>query len=160
LEDTSDSCAAKIEPEIFITTGEEVISYNVSSGAATRLQDLITPRHYHGCSTVMDSNNGFKGVLVAGGYNTDSGDARGESEMYDIKTGRWSSTGKLLTVREGLRLVVLGDNILAMGGIGTSSVEKFNMTSNTWEKTEYLLEIRHRHAVVAVPPNLVGFGQD
>ena len=49
LESTSNACAAKIEPDVFIVTGgwhypSSVVAYNVTSGAATRLKDLNTQR--------------------------------------------------------------------------------------------------------------------
>ena len=161
LEDTYKACAAKIEPEVFIVTGGEyhpssVVAYNVTSGAATRLKDLNTQRNGHGCSLVMDSS--MKGVLVAGGVNNDN--FLRESEIYDVNTGEWSTTGKITTGRSYVRLVVLGNKILAMGGYDGSSslstVEKFNLTTRTWSADKDMTEKRSYHAVTGVPSTAVG----
>ena len=80
--------------------------------------------------------------------------------MYDIKMGEWSVTGKLTTGRDDVRLVVLGQNILALGGDGLTSVDKFNLTTRTWTPTEEMLEIRNYHGVTAIPPSLAGIGQN
>ena len=163
LEDTYYACAAKIEPEVFLMTGgyynpSSVVAYNVTSGAAARLQDLITPRFYHGCALVMDSWTNMRSVLVAGGSNYDSG-YLSESEIYDVNTGEWSTTGKLKINRKGVKLVVLGNKILALGGFYgsscTSTVDSFNLTTRTWESTEEMLEKRSHLAATGVPSTMV-----
>ena len=81
------------------------------------------------------------------------------SEMYDITSGEWSSTGNLTSDRIGMRMVVLGDNILAMGGHDggstSSSVDKFNLTSMEWKFTEEMLVPRNSFAVTGVPPSAI-----
>ena len=86
------------------------------------------------------------------------------SQLYDINTGEWSTTGTLTTGREdGVRLFVIGEQILASGGYSggrLSTVDRFNLTSRTWKAAEDMLEAREYHAVTAVPPNAVGIGLD
>jgi len=92
-----------------------------------------------------------------GNYN-----ALSESEIYDVNTGEWSTTGKLTTARVGVRLVVLGPKILAMGGEDDyyyfSTVDNFNLTTRSWTATEEMMEKRTFHAVTGVPPSAVGIG--
>ena len=83
-----------------------------------------------------------------------------ESEIYDVNTGEWSTTGKLTTGRKGMRMVVLGTKILAMGGYDgsgdLSTVENFNLTTRRWTATEDMMEKRSYYAVTGVPSTAVG----
>jgi len=166
LEHTWVACAAKIGPEEFIVTGGnehpiDVISYNVVTGASKKLQNLKTPRTQHGCTYIRDSNSKFRGVLLAGGFNGHS--ATSSSEMYDMETGEWSDMGNLTTERDGVSVIVLGEDIFAMGGKSSSylsSVDKFNLTSKSWKSGEDMLDIGWLRGVTGVPPNAVGLGQN
>ena len=99
---------------------------------------------------------------MAGGYDYPPG-ALGHAEIYDLDTGVWNRVGDLQTARAGVRLVVLGERILAMGGTSSypdyifhASVEEFDMNTGTWRYAEDMMEARAEHGVVAVPPNIVG----
>ena len=69
-------------------------------------------------------------------------------------------SGLLTTDRNGVRLVVLGNKILAMGGgdrgYGDKTVDIFNMTTRTWSSTEEMMEKRSFHGVTGVPSTAVG----
>jgi len=164
LEGNDRACTAKVDAELAIMTGgfhqHSVTLYNVTSGEASRLQDLISQRYNHGCCYVKEG--GFRGVLVAGGYGTQNTRL---SELYDINTGEWSSTHWLTTERRnGLRMFVIGDQILASGGEYRgntwASVERFNLTSRSWTRAQDMMEGRETHAVTVIPPSAVGFGPD
>ena len=109
----------------------------------------------------MDVETGFRGVLVAGGMDGNYNRLR-ESEIYDVNTGEWSTTGKLTTRRKRIRLIVLGTKILAMGGRTTSdvsTVDTFNLTTRRWASTEEMMKKRSYYAVTGVPSTAVGIDQ-
>ena len=108
------------------------------------------------CIILRDWDTGFRGVLVAGSYLANS-----NSEMYNITSGEWSTTGQLTRRRVGVRMVILGDKILAMGGRkNDATVEKFNLRKMEWTPTEDMMEEREYHAVTGIPPSTVGIGQN
>jgi len=158
LESSYYACAAKIDPEMLIVIGghsfpSSVISYNITSDTAIRLKNLFLPRYHHDCVYVRNMATNFRGVLVAGGTVTHN-----LSELYDINTGEWSSSGQLSSARDGVKMVVLGEKILAMGGYDghyLSTVDSFNLTTHQWTASEEMLEARCWHAVTGIPASAV-----
>ena len=73
-------------------------------------------------------------------------------------------TGNLTTRREGIRIVVLGTEILTLGGadsyVSMSNevmiVDNFNMTTRRWTATNLNMESRYYPAVTGVPSTAVG----
>src|SRR5450759_38673 len=57
---------------------------------------LITARQDH-TATLLPSGQ----VLVAGGFNYNSGNALASAELYDPATNTWSAAGSLTTARWG-----------------------------------------------------------
>ena len=53
-------------------------------------------------------------------------------------------------------MVVLGDDILAMGGSFSNTVDRFSLSNRNWTVAEEMMEKREYHAVAAVPPSAVG----
>merc|ERR1719369_1281235 len=99
---------------------------------STRLRDRNQGRAYHGCALVKKDN--LTGVVVAGGWD---GDNLRSSELYQLHTGVWQDAGLLNTARQGVKMVVLEDNVLAMGGVddnysSLNTVEQLDMSTLSW----------------------------
>jgi len=165
IEETVEACAVKLTWDTFLVTGggynTHVVLYNNTDGTGRRLQDLNYGRQKHGCTLVQ--NETYTGVMVAGGWT--GSDTLSSTEVMDIAEGTWQMAGNLNTGRDGLRILVLEDKIVAMGGFHgggsyLSSVEQFDVSTLTWSDTTELLTARSFHAVTTLPVTRIDCGND
>src|SRR5256714_7432967 len=93
--------------------------YDPASGSwSPTANNLATRRRYHTATLLADGR-----VLVAGGYNQDSGGmALGTAGLYDPTTGVWSATGNLATApRNHTANLLPNGKGLVVGGVNTSN---------------------------------------
>lgn len=117
-----------------------------------RLQDAPHARDHFQVSMVDDK------LYVAGGRRSSAktGDFMnltvGELDIYDFKTGAWSSQGddqQLPTHRAGTTTITFGKKILVIGGESVKhesahrEVEAYNPKSGKWETMMPLIQGRH-----------------
>ena len=98
---------------------------------------LTTSRAYH-TSTLLPNGK----VLVAGGYNDDSG-ALSSAELYDPATGTWAVTGMLNVARYHHTATLLPNGqVLVAGGVDSdvilSSAELYDPATEKWTTTGLL----------------------
>ncbi|MGD9722930.1 MAG: Kelch repeat-containing protein [Pirellulales bacterium] len=82
-------------------------------------------------------------VLASGGidWSIDGGKAYAVSEIYDPKSGEWTTTGSLRTARYAHRTILLGDGrVLAVGGyqqgdVLLASAEVYDPQTGLWQPT-------------------------
>ncbi len=132
--------------------------YSPASGLWTATTRLITARHYHTATLLLNGK-----VLVTGGANANN-NYLGTSELYDPSTGTWTATGSLVTPRElhtatllpDGRVLVAGGNDDANGqGILLSSVEIYNPATGTWSAGPSLGTARAGHSATLMPDGRV-----
>ena len=102
-------------------------------------------------------------VLVAGG-ETDGAPLAG-AELYDPATGRWRSTGRMLTARYSHSATLLSSGlVLVVGGCCDSgqspltslrSAELYDPTTETWSTTGSLATARNSHIATALNDSTV-----
>ena len=85
----------------------------------------------------------FNNLLVAAG-GFDGTNVLGDTELYDIGANSWQVVDPLIAARRGLQLLVVGTELLAMGGVGGAG-EYRNLT----EKLELQEVAVKRAAAVA-----------
>ena len=86
-----------------------------------------------------------KGVYVIGGYN----DERSLDTTYELtSSNEWSKLSSLNTRRHDHACVEWEGGILAIGGIGYSSVERYDVVSNKWFSFTPLPEVLFYHQAI------------
>lgn len=140
-------------------------------GTWTATAGLQQARAFHTATLLMDGR-----VLVAGGGRTEG---QGEYylldsvEIYDSRTGHWTSTQKLPSKRymhtanllpSGKVLVVGGRTVDSMGNIGTTKVcISYNPLPGSWAAVDSLDDARNRHTATSLEDGSIlvlgGFGQ-
>ena len=97
-------------------------------------------------------------VLVAGGINSDG--IISTTELYDPRTGTWTTTGSLNTARYAHTATLLRNGmVLVAGGLGlqgtTSSAELYDPVSGSWTATDNLNIARSQHTATLLPNGVV-----
>lgn len=111
-----------------------------------------------GSTTATLLSNGK--VLVAGGYNSSSGDLS-SAELYDAATNLWSAAGALAIARGQHTATLLPDGIvLATGGVVNSNVfvstaERYDPATNRWSSAGTLAAGRYVHTATLLPDQTV-----
>ena len=92
-------------------------------------------------------------VVVIGGADK-RGKALNTVIMYNVKTEQSHMLPLMRCKRLGCTAVVVGNNIVVLGGLGEQgipkSVESFNFERNTWEKLPKMSQARWLHTAVVV----------
>ena len=74
--------------------------------------------------------------------------------MYNVKTEQSHMLPQMRCKRLGCAAVVVGNNIVVLGGFGEQgklkSVESFNFERYTWQELPEMSQARYRHTVVVV----------
>jgi hypothetical protein len=102
-------------------------TYVVDGARAEPTGSLRQPRDAHSATALADGR-----VLVAGGFPAEGQAPLASAEVYDPRTGRWTSAGHLQTARGAHAAALLGDGrvLVAGGWIGhhtfTASTEIFD----------------------------------
>jgi hypothetical protein len=134
--------------------------YNPKSGTWSSTGSMHFKREYF-TATLLDDGD----VLVAGGFSTCDddfcSDAR-QAELYNPKSGTWSTTGSMHVAREQFTATLLTNGeVLAAGGLNEggfngngktfSEAELYNPKSGTWTATGSMSEPRYGQAAVLLP---------
>src|SRR5439155_511013 len=98
-------------------------------------------------------------VLIAGGFNRNTGFALSSAELYDPATGTWTVTGSLATARDyHTATLMLNGKVLVAGGApdaagysSLSSVEVYDPGHGTWTATGSLNATRATHTASLLP---------
>lgn len=123
--------------------------YNPATGTWSTTGRMRTPRAYHSMTLLPNGS-----VLVAGGCaNSSCSAATATAEIYNPKTGKWQSAGKMSTLRYFFGATSLPDGrVLVEGGCNkgncgtvTASAELFDPTTRTWTLTGGLKIARDYH---------------
>ena len=119
---------------IDLQTAEKAEAFVLNSGP------LNPNRQFY---TKTELKNGLE--LIAGGYvhaefPSGTNYNLSSAQLYDPKTGKWTETGEMTTVRYGHAAVLLGDGrvLVAGGGDGKAplmTAELYDPKSGTWTKT-------------------------
>ena len=117
--------------------------YEALGGTFKEETGLNIGRVGHSCLFILTEER--EGILVAGGFNEETSGRLTSTEFYDFKTHSWSEVADLNIARSGLRLVQIGQNILALG--------QLDLSSWTWSMAEDMLQPRSFHTVTLIPGN-------
>ncbi len=99
-------------------------------------------------------------VLVAGGWNYDSGGPLSSAQLYNPMTNTWSAAGNLATARYMHTATLLpSGKVLIAGGYGSSgllnSAELYEPVANTWNAAGRLNDGPYIHTAVLLPSGKV-----
>ena len=90
-------------------------------------------------------------VVVIGGVDK-RGNALNTAIMFNVKTEQSHMLPPIRCKRWGCIAVVVGNNIVVLGGMGEQgelkSVESFNFESYTWQELPEMSQARHWHTAV------------
>lgn len=166
------ACQIKHNKNMFLVIGghdegsseasSQVILVDMKEQSVQELPSLMHPRTHHSCASV-----GGKKILISGGLpNGISGQNTVivPTELYDITTGTSQDlTDPLMTPRFGHSLVRLEESVFVLGGntvggLSSSSIEKFDIATGTWTKfSDSLLSTSTTGlAVTTLPSSAVG----
>src|SRR4029434_3988894 len=118
------------------------------SGTWEETGSLANARYGH-TATLLPNGK----VLVAGGYNLDSGYLV-SAELYDPVSGTWSATGSLMIERVGHTATLLPNGkVLVAGGAFDRHLasELYDPASGTWSATGSLMIERDSHTATLLP---------
>ena len=122
--------------------------YDPASGTWSPTGDMIQGRANHSAILLRDGT-----VLVAGGvFGNDRGPCCGplsSAELYDPRTGSWTSTASMIELQGGQSATLLRDGrVLVVGEInggidsGASPPELYDPRTETWTRTLNMVELR------------------
>jgi hypothetical protein len=129
--------------------------YDPASGSWTATGDLNTTR-YGASATLLPNGK----VLVTGGQHVEGCCvvSLASTELYDLVSGTWSTTGSLHTARRSHTATLLPNGmVLVAGGYGTSdfdvlaSAELYDPAIGSWSTTASLTTARARHTATLLP---------
>jgi hypothetical protein len=122
--------------------------YDPATGKFTLTRSMAVGRARQTATLLPDGR-----VLIAGGANTV---ALAEAEVYDPATGVFTVTGSMATSRERASATLLGGQVLAAGGLGSttpggagvalSSAEIYDPATGSFRPTEPMNEARYDQA--------------
>ena len=84
----------------------------------------------------------------------------GNTELLKVGDSYWTEVGQLNYPRASLKMAVMENKILALGGHvekeyeATTLVEEYDLETKTWRMAMSLLYPRAGHAVAAVPSDI------
>ena len=123
-----------------------VVLYDIKINVCKQLAPL--PYEVSLMATVRWGDN----VVVIGGVDKHSKPLN-TVIMYNVKTEK-SHMPPMRCKRRGCTAVVVGNNIVVLGGNGRQrdlkSVESFNFERNTWQELPQMSQARHWHTAVVV----------
>lgn len=136
--------------------------YNPTTNQITSTGSMIYGRSSHTCTLLSNGK-----VLVTGGFNPDFGFQMNQCEIYDPNLGTWSETDALTNNRDNHAATALTVNyngnditgVMVSGGRffngalnyfeGMTSVEFWDLNSQTWLELTPLLEGQSYHQMFA-----------
>ena len=119
-----------------------VLMFDPATNTCTEVKPL--PYQVSRMATVTWKDN----VVILGGVDNQFKSLKTVT-LYNVTTGSHRKLPEMTTKRQGCTAVIMGDNIIIMGGDGLNSVECFNFNTNTWTEFPAMNERRwHPTAVV------------
>ncbi|MGH9182090.1 MAG: kelch repeat-containing protein, partial [Acidimicrobiales bacterium] len=132
-----------------------IADFAYGEGSWSTTGALATARWGHTATLMADGR-----VLVAGGRQSQGGDALIQAELYDPRSGTWRTTGPMAEGRWGHTANLLADGrVLVVGGYNTATTlvdgaELFDPTTGRWSPAARLPEGRTVHiSQTLVGPN-------
>ena len=107
------------------TTLNTVLMFDPASNTCTELKPL--PYQVSQMATVTWKDN----VVILGAMDN-QGKSLKTVILYNVTTGSHRMLPEMTTERHCCSAVIIGDDIIVMGGLGLNSVECFNFNTNTW----------------------------
>ena len=134
--------AVAIRNKIYVCGGKnEIKKFNILDvfDCQTKNWSSLPPmqeeRIYFGMATLNEK------IYVSGGKNFTKSDCSSVEE-YSSDTETWKQIQSMNRARDGHKLIILNDEMYAIGGYGTKTVEKYNSSSNTWH---FVASLNHEH---------------
>ena len=133
-------------------------AYNPLTNSWVSKAPMITARH-HAASTAVEDK-----IYVIGGRTFGSSPLVNVNvnEMYDIKTGKWTSLGSMPTKRSGIAASTLNNSFFVFGGEDLAKTynnnEKYDTTNGNWTSSEPMPTSRHGLAAVSVDNKIFVLG--
>jgi N-acetylneuraminic acid mutarotase len=135
--------------------------YDQKTGTWSATGSMNTPRGFHRAVLLPDGK-----VLAAGGVNVPFPLPNGfpglaSAELYDPKTGTWSTTGEMINARFGHTLTLLHDGqVLAAGGEDMDvsvlqSAELYEPKTESWSTTPNMTTPRAGHTATLLHNGVV-----
>ena len=163
-------CAVALTHETFAVIGgldvdscwcgkRTAMAYNITSGEHYELPSMRYARMDHDCVMFKDQKTKEKYILVTGGRYEGSNYV-GNTELLKVGDSYWTAVGQLNYPRASLKMAVMENKILALGGYvekeyeATTLVEEYDLETKTWRMARSLLYPRAGHAVAAVPSDI------
>jgi len=148
---------------LFVTGGTYIADYGYSNKSYLfrsdtllweELPGLLTPREYHACARVHNSN-GDEEVVVAGGFYCEDDNCPRSLDLvdiYNLGSGQWREGTSLPLTLESTTVVPNGESFLLVGGYhidnlneNTDTIYKYEVLSGSWT----LLDTRIPYNVTA-----------
>ncbi|XP_077295787.1 kelch-like protein 35 [Arctopsyche grandis] len=92
-------------------------------------------------------------IYAIGGVNGVS--ALCSVERYDVNTQIWDFVAHMPTTVWSGAAVAYHNRIVVVGGYGSSLSLEYNIETNTWKMLSSLVQKRHSHSLVLIPPEFV-----
>jgi hypothetical protein len=132
--------------------------YDPGTGGFSPTGSMSTGRVGHTATLLTDGR-----VLIAGGRGagmSGSGSPFASAELYDARTGKFSATGSMTTVRREHTATLLSDGrVLIAGGTDASerlaSAELYDPHTGAFSPTGSTTDARYRHAAALLPDGRV-----
>ena len=112
-----------------------VLMFDPASNTYTELKPL--PYQVKEMATVTWKDN----VVILGGVDNERKSLK-TVILYNVTTGGHRMLPEMTTKRQGCTAVIIGDNIIVMGGYRLNSVECFNFNTNIWTEFPAMNEER------------------
>jgi hypothetical protein len=149
--------ATQANPQVALYMAPGSEGFDMAGGVFAQDADLVENRRYH-TAEVLSSGN----LMVLGGDN--GAGATDSVELYDTTAGTFATVGNLQTARMRLQSAMVGDDVLAIGGVAvdptTGSLadvatgELYNTQFNIVEVYQ-MQSPRNSHTAVTMPDGSV-----
>jgi N-acetylneuraminic acid mutarotase len=124
----------------WLTPTDETLRFSPETGAWTELAPMSVPRGSPAAAAIDGK------IFVAGGaVGREESDRQptGDLEIYDIRTGRWSTGTSMPTPRHHAGAAAIGGVLYVLGGRSESDlsldvVERYDTRTQTWEEAPHL----------------------